>query len=80
MLQMLAPTSDIMFLKRSPQAPVEIANSVMMQPIARTHRRRTTMAFDASHAFANERSAAYDVACANQAWDRVSAFLKANIA
>jgi hypothetical protein len=48
MLQMLAPTSDIVFLKTSPQAPVEIANSVMMQPIARTHRRRTTIAFDAS--------------------------------
>jgi carboxymethylenebutenolidase len=36
--------------------------------------------YDAAHAFANERSAAYDVACANQAWDRMSAFLKANIA
>ena len=32
----------------SPQAPVETANSAMMQPIARTHRRRTTIAFDAS--------------------------------
>src|SRR5260370_7936416 len=48
MLQMLAPTSDIVFLNTSPQAPVEIANSDMMQPIARTHRRRTTIAFDAS--------------------------------
>ena len=48
MLQMLAPTSDIVFLNISPQAPVEIANSVMMHPIARTHRRRTTIAFDAS--------------------------------
>jgi len=36
--------------------------------------------YDAAHAFANERSAAYDVVCANQAWDRMSAFLKANIA
>src|SRR6516225_2718845 len=36
--------------------------------------------YDAAHAFANERSAAYDVACANQAWDRMSAFLKAQIA
>jgi len=36
--------------------------------------------YDAAHAFANERSAVYDVACANQAWDRMSAFLKANIA
>src|SRR5438309_8610938 len=48
MLQMLAPTSDIVFLNKSPQVPVEIANNVMMQPIARTHRRRTTVAFDAS--------------------------------
>jgi carboxymethylenebutenolidase len=36
--------------------------------------------YDAAHAFANERSPAYDVACANQAWDRMAAFLKANIA
>ena len=36
--------------------------------------------YDAAHAFANERSAAYDVACANQAWDRMGAFLKAQIA
>jgi carboxymethylenebutenolidase len=36
--------------------------------------------YAAAHAFANERSAAYDVACANQAWERMSAFLKANIA
>ena len=35
---------------------------------------------DAAHAFANERSAAYNVACANQAWERMSAFLKATIA
>jgi hypothetical protein len=48
MLQMLAPTSDIVFLNTSPQALVEIAKSDMMQPIARTHRRRTTIAFDAS--------------------------------
>src|SRR5262249_47758883 len=32
--------------------------------------------YDAAHAFFNERSPAYDVACANQAWDRMSAFLK----
>ena len=36
--------------------------------------------YDAAHAFANERSAAYDVACANQAWDRLTAFLQAQIA
>src|SRR5271166_6409168 len=36
--------------------------------------------YDAAHAFANERSAAYDVACANQAWDRRAAFLKAQVA
>jgi carboxymethylenebutenolidase len=35
---------------------------------------------DAAHAFANERSAAYDVACANQAWERMAAFLGAQIA
>jgi carboxymethylenebutenolidase len=33
--------------------------------------------YDAAHAFFNERSAAYDVACANLAWDRMTAFLKA---
>ena len=31
--------------------------------------------YDAEHAFANERSAAYDVACANLAWERMLAFL-----
>jgi carboxymethylenebutenolidase len=31
--------------------------------------------YDAAHAFANERSAAYDLACATQAWDRMLAFL-----
>ncbi|MBM3584429.1 MAG: dienelactone hydrolase family protein [Alphaproteobacteria bacterium] len=32
--------------------------------------------YDAKHAFANERSVdAYDVSCANQAWDRMLAFL-----
>ena len=36
--------------------------------------------YDAAHAFANERSAAYDVACANQAWERMTAFLGAQIA
>ncbi len=32
--------------------------------------------YDAAHAFANERSPAYDVSCANQAWERMSAFLE----
>jgi len=36
--------------------------------------------YAAAHAFANERSAAYDVACANQAWERMAAFLGAQIA
>jgi len=36
--------------------------------------------YDAAHAFANERSNAYDVACANQAWERMAAFLRAHIA
>jgi carboxymethylenebutenolidase len=36
--------------------------------------------YDAAHAFFNERSAAYDVACAGQAWDRTAAFLKAKLA
>jgi len=36
--------------------------------------------YAAAHAFANERSAAYDVACANQAWERMIAFLRAQIA
>jgi carboxymethylenebutenolidase len=36
--------------------------------------------YDAAHAFANERSAAYDVASANQAWERMAAFLGAQIA
>ena len=36
--------------------------------------------YDAAHAFANERSAAYDVPCANQAWERMAAFLGAQIA
>ena len=31
--------------------------------------------YDAAHAFANERSAAYDLASANQAWERMLAFL-----
>jgi carboxymethylenebutenolidase len=34
--------------------------------------------YDAAHAFANERSAAYDVACANHAWERMTAFLEAH--
>ena len=36
--------------------------------------------YDAAHAFANERSAAYDVACANQVWEHMAAFLGAQIA
>lgn len=32
--------------------------------------------YDAAHGFFNERVAAYDVACANQAWERMAAFLK----
>jgi carboxymethylenebutenolidase len=32
--------------------------------------------YDAAHAFFNERSAAYDVACANQAWERMVTFLE----
>ena len=32
--------------------------------------------YDAAHAFFNERSPAYDVACANQAWDRMAGFLE----
>jgi len=35
--------------------------------------------YDAAHAFANERSAAYDVACANQAWERMALFLGVRI-
>jgi carboxymethylenebutenolidase len=35
--------------------------------------------YDAAHAFFNERSAAYNVACANLAWDRMATFLKANL-
>jgi carboxymethylenebutenolidase len=36
--------------------------------------------YDAAHAFANERSSAYDVAQSNQAWERMAAFLGAQIA
>jgi carboxymethylenebutenolidase len=35
--------------------------------------------YGAAHAFANERSAAYDVAAANQAWDRMEAFLRSHV-
>ena len=35
--------------------------------------------YDAAHAFFNERSAAYDLASANQAWDRMATFLKAKL-
>ena len=36
--------------------------------------------YEAAHAFANERSAAYDVACASLTWERMAAFLRAQIA
>jgi carboxymethylenebutenolidase len=32
--------------------------------------------YDAAHAFFNEHSAAYNLACANQAWERTAAFLE----
>ena len=32
--------------------------------------------YDAAHAFFNERSAAYHLESANQAWERMSKFLK----
>jgi carboxymethylenebutenolidase len=35
--------------------------------------------YDAAHAFANERSAAYDVDAANLAWERMLGFLKAKL-
>jgi carboxymethylenebutenolidase len=35
--------------------------------------------YAAAHAFFNERSPAYDVACATQAWDRMAAFLTAKL-
>jgi carboxymethylenebutenolidase len=35
--------------------------------------------YDAAHAFFNERSPAYDMACANVAWDRTIAFLKVKL-
>ncbi len=35
--------------------------------------------YDALHAFSNERSAAYDVTCANLAWERMLAFLGKNL-
>jgi len=35
--------------------------------------------YNAAHAFFNERSPAYDMVCANEAWDRMSAFLKAKL-
>lgn len=35
--------------------------------------------YEAAHAFFNERSAAYDVSCANQAWDRMAVFLTAQL-
>ena len=35
--------------------------------------------YDAAHAFANERSPAYDAACATKAWERMMAFLGATL-
>lgn len=35
--------------------------------------------YNAAHAFFNERSAAYNLDCANQAWERMAAFLKAKL-
>jgi carboxymethylenebutenolidase len=35
--------------------------------------------YDAAHAFFNERSPAYDLACATLAWDRMAAFLRAKL-
>ena len=35
--------------------------------------------YDAAHAFANEKSPAYDAACAATAWERMTAFLGANL-
>ena len=35
--------------------------------------------YDAAHAFANEKSPAYDAACAAKAWERMMAFLGANL-
>ena len=35
--------------------------------------------YDAAHAFFNERSPAYDVACANQAWERMQGFLEKHL-
>ena len=32
--------------------------------------------YDAAHAFSNERSPAYDLASANQAWERTASFLE----
>ncbi|HTE38790.1 MAG TPA: dienelactone hydrolase family protein, partial [Reyranella sp.] len=35
--------------------------------------------YDAAHAFANEKSPAYDAACAAKAWERMMAFLGAHL-
>jgi carboxymethylenebutenolidase len=35
--------------------------------------------YDAAHAFFNERSAAYNLACANQAWERMMGFLERRV-
>src|SRR5262252_579739 len=43
MLYALAPASENRFLNNNPQAEVSNANTPMMQPKARMHRRRTTI-------------------------------------
>jgi len=35
--------------------------------------------YDAAHAFFNERSPAYDLASANQSWDRMATFLEKTV-
>jgi carboxymethylenebutenolidase len=35
--------------------------------------------YDAAHAFFNERSAAYNIDCANRAWERMNGFLKGKL-
>ena len=35
--------------------------------------------YDAAHAFFNERSAAYNLACSNQAWERMAGFLEKHL-
>ena len=54
-------------------AAVDTLESAMQGSKPELHR------YDAAHAFFNERSPAYDVACATQAWDRMIVFLKAKL-